>query len=81
MLQPRLTRLLLLSYADVQVSNHPTQPKHHQHACEDGHGLREARAHRVVVCDDEVAVAELVDNVECCQGDGCSAECIHEGAV
>jgi hypothetical protein len=73
--------VLLPPNTHVQIPNHPADDENEQHAAEDGQGLPEAGEEGVVVCHNQFAIPELIDDVDGSQSEGRAAEGVHEGAV
>lgn len=73
--------LLLLANANIQVTNNPAEEEDNQKSAGKSEGLPELGRRRVLVSDDEVTVAELVDNVDGDEVQGRAADCVHKSAV
>lgn len=72
---------MLLSYADIQSGNNIYCNKCGNQASEDGQRLAEFGQRWIVVCDDEVAIAELIDHVNGSKCELCSADGVKERPV
>jgi hypothetical protein len=73
--------LLLLANADVQVADNPAESKYHQETSGECQRLPELGGRRILVDNNEVAVTQLVDNVDGHEVQSGTADSVHERAV
>jgi hypothetical protein len=73
--------LLLLANADVQVADNPAESKYNQETSGECQRLPELGRRRVLIDNNEVAVAQLVDNVDGNEVQSGAADGVHERAV
>jgi hypothetical protein len=72
---------LLALYANVQGANSPYRSVQAYHGDENDNGLSEACKEWIVVGDDQLAITEIIYNIDGCECEGRSTGGIHESSV
>jgi hypothetical protein len=73
--------LLLLANTDVQVNNNPAEDEQDQKSTHENQRLPELGGRRVLVGDDEITLAELVDYIDGDKVKCRASDSVHEGAM
>jgi hypothetical protein len=66
------------SNSSVQAPQHPRSYKQTKCCPENHEWLSQAGREWIIICDDDLAVAHLVNYVACCECERCAAGCVHE---